>query len=105
MRLNGKTDDWQPHLEEALGFEEEHLLFSAESYNHKSLHYRHLTGVRGDYLYAIFLVTDDKVVYRKADSPCLDISESGQIRSTIVPISSEDEIGDLSRTLTPCSTS
>ncbi|MFN2354899.1 MAG: ATP-binding protein, partial [Desulfopila sp.] len=28
------------------------------------------------------------------------ISESGQIRSTIVPISSRDEIGDLSRTLT-----
>jgi hypothetical protein len=27
MRLNGKTDDWQPHLEEALVFGEEHRFF------------------------------------------------------------------------------
>jgi hypothetical protein len=79
MRLNGKTDDWQPHLEEALVFGEEHLLFSAEPYDHKSLHYRHLTGVRGDYLYAIFPVTDDNVIYRQTDSQRLDLSDHLQI--------------------------
>jgi dedicated sortase system histidine kinase len=79
MRLNGKTDDWRPHLDEALVFGEGHLLFSAESYNRKSLHYRHLTGVREDYLYAVFLVTDDKIVYRQADSPRLDLSDHLQI--------------------------
>jgi dedicated sortase system histidine kinase len=79
MRLNGKTDDWQPHLEEAIEFGKDHLLFSVEPYGHKSLHYRHLTGVRGDYLYAIFLVTDDKIIYRHADSPRLDLSDHLQI--------------------------
>ena len=79
MRINGKTDDWQPHLEEAVVFGEEHLLFSVESHKHKSLHYSHLTGVREDYLYAVFLVTDDEIVYRQADSPRLDLSNHLQI--------------------------
>ncbi len=79
MRINGKTDDWQPQLEEARDFGAEHLLFSVEPYSNESLHYRHLTGVRGDYLYAIFLVTDDKIVYRQANSLRLDLSDHLQI--------------------------
>jgi signal transduction histidine kinase len=61
IRINGKTDDWQPQLKEASEFGKDHLLFSSEPYNYDSLHYRHLTGVRGDYLYAVFLVTDNKL--------------------------------------------
>jgi two-component system sensor histidine kinase ChvG len=79
MRINGKTDDWQPQLAEAREFGEEHLLFSVEPYSHESLHYQHLTGVRGDYLYAIFLVTDDHLVYQHANSPRLDLSDHLQI--------------------------
>ncbi len=75
MRINGKTDDWQPQLAEAEEFGKEHVLFSSEPYRYASLHYRHLTGIRGDYLYALFLVTDDKVIYRQADSPHLDRSD------------------------------
>jgi len=79
MRINGKTDDWHPHLEEASDFGEDHLLFSSGPYSYESLHYRHLTGVRGAYLYAIFLVTDDQIVYRHAKSLRLDQSDHLQI--------------------------
>lgn len=79
MRINGKTDDWQPQLEEAGEFGKEHLLFSTEAHRHESLHYRHLTGVRGNYLYAIFLVSDDKVIYQQTNSPRLDLSDHLQI--------------------------
>ncbi len=79
MRINGKTDDWQPQLEEANEFGEDHLLFSTKEHNHQSLHYRHLTGVRGEYLYAVFLVIDDEVIYRQKDSPRLDLADHLQI--------------------------
>lgn len=79
MRINGKTDDWQPQLVEAREYKEDHLLLSIEPYDYKSLHYQHLTGVRGDYLYAIFLVTDDHVIYRQADTPRIDLSDHLQI--------------------------
>lgn len=79
IRINGKTDDWQPELKQARIFGQEHLLFSAETYRHESLHYRHLTGIRGEYLFAVFLVTDDKVIYRPPDSPRHDLSDHLQI--------------------------
>ncbi len=79
MRINGKTDDWQPQLAEAAEFGKDQVLFSSVPYSYDSLHYRHLTGVRGGYLYAVFLVTDDKVVYRQADSPHLELSDHLQI--------------------------
>lgn len=88
MRVNGKTDDWQPQLEEAGEFGEDHLLLSTGPYSAESLHYRHLTGIRGAYLYAIFLVTDDQIVYRHANSLRLDLSDHLQI-------SVEDQQGNL----------
>jgi two-component system, OmpR family, sensor histidine kinase ChvG len=88
MRINGKTDDWQPELKEAGEFGKEHLLFSSEPYKYESLHYRHLTGVRGDYLYAIFLVTDDKVIYQQSSSLRLDLSDH-------LEIGVEDQQGNL----------
>lgn len=79
MRINGKIDDWQPQLEEAREYGEDHLLFSVEPFDSESMHYRHLTGIRSEYLYAIFLVTDDKIVYRQANSLRLDLSDHLQI--------------------------
>ena len=58
MPINGKTDDWLPQLQEAREFGENNLLSSPETYSYESLHYKHLTGVRGEYLYAVFVVTD-----------------------------------------------
>lgn len=79
IRINGKPDDWLPQLNEAREFGEADLITSAVPYDYASLHYRHLTGVRGDYLYAIFLVTDDNIVYRQANSLRVDTADHLQI--------------------------
>jgi len=79
MRINGKIDDWLPHLSEARKYGEEHLLSSSRPYNYDSLHFQHMVGVRGKFLYAIFLVTDDHVVYRNPASLRLDLSDHLQI--------------------------
>ena len=68
IRLNGKTDDWQPELKQSEQFGAEHLLSSPEHYNPESLHFNHLLGQRGKYLYALFQVVDDHIVYRKKNS-------------------------------------
>ncbi len=79
MRINGKVDDWLPHLAEAQEFGQDQLLRETKPYHYESLHYKHLTGVRGKYLYAIFLVTDDLIVYRSPSSLRLDQSDHLQI--------------------------
>lgn len=95
IRLNGKVDDWQPQLEDAVEFGAAHLLSASTPYDYNSLHYRQLTGMRGNYLYAIFLVTDDHLVYRHPQSPHLDQSDH-------LLISIEDPQGELHRyTISP----
>jgi dedicated sortase system histidine kinase len=68
IRLNGKVDDWQPELSQSEEFGAEHLLASSGHYNPESLHFKHLLGQRGKYLYGLFLVQDDRLVYRHKDS-------------------------------------
>jgi len=68
IRLNGKADDWQPQLEQSDFFGAEHVLSSLAPYNPNSLTFKHLVGQRGKYLYALFVVQDDTLVYRHPNS-------------------------------------
>lgn len=68
IRLNGKVDDWQPELSQSEEFGAEHLLASSGRYNPASLRFKHLLGQRGKYLYGLFLVQDDHLVYRHKNS-------------------------------------
>lgn len=79
IRINGKSDDWQPQLQEAEEYAGEHLLTLADSYSYQSLHFQHMLGVQGEYLYTIFLVTDDQVVYRPEDSLEMEMADHLQI--------------------------
>ena len=79
IRLNGKSDDWLPQLKEAEEFAGEHLLTPESSYHYDSLHFRHMLGVQGEYLYAIFIVTDDHLVYRAKESLDIDSADHLQI--------------------------
>lgn len=92
IRLNGKTDDWMPQILEAEEFGGEHLLSTSapHPYSHESLHFKHLLGVRGNHIYAVFLVTDDKVVYRPPGS-------LGVARADHLQIGIEDKNGTLNR--------
>ncbi len=78
IRLNGKSDDWQPQLQQADEFASEHLLTHPVSYSYDSLHFKHMLGVQGEYLYAIFIVTDDTVVYRPEQS--LDVEKNDHLQ-------------------------
>ncbi len=90
MRLNGQTDDWQPEISEMEEFGEDRLLFASAPYHYSSLHFSQIVGQRGNYLYALFLVTDDHIVYRKKKSLRLDLSDHLQIAI-------EDKEGKLKR--------
>ncbi len=68
IRLNGKVDDWQPELQQSEEFGAEHVLSSLSAYNPDSFTFHHLVGQRGKYLYALFLVSDDTIVYRNPHS-------------------------------------
>jgi two-component system, OmpR family, sensor histidine kinase ChvG len=92
MRLNGKFDDWEPQLKEAEEFGRDHVLFSSKTYDNNSLHFKHLVGQRGEFLYAMFFVTDHKVVYQESNSDRLD-------RSDHLQIGVEDKSGKLHRYL------
>lgn len=79
IRLNGKADDWQSQIEEAQTFGGDHVVFASETYDPSSLSFQHLSGVREGYLYTIFLVKDDSVIYRNPLSLRLDKSDYLQI--------------------------
>ena len=79
IRLNGKSDDWLPQLHQAEEFAAEHLLRETGNYRYESLHFQHMLGVQGEYLYAIFVVTDDHVVYRPSQSLAIDGGDHLQI--------------------------
>ncbi|MDJ0623911.1 MAG: ATP-binding protein [Desulfocapsaceae bacterium] len=90
MRLNGKIDDWQPHLQSAQFFGEQNVLRSVRTFNRHNFSFTHLVGKRGKYLYGIFLVNDDKHVFRQPNSLALD-------RSDHLQIAIEDQEGNLNR--------
>ncbi len=79
MRLNGKLDDWQPQLDNAIKYSFEHQIFPDTPSTFTSLHFRHMVGKRQGYLYALFIVTDDTLVFRKKNSLYLDRSDHLQI--------------------------
>jgi two-component system, OmpR family, sensor histidine kinase ChvG len=90
MRLNGKFDDWEPQLKEAEQFGRAHVIFSSGPYDQGSMHFKHLVGQRGEYLWAMFLVTDHHVIYQESGSDRLD-------RSDHLQIGVEDKNGKLHR--------
>lgn len=73
IQLDGYAEDWSDYLDRALTYGPEHRL--AGSGPPDSLSFRNLVGVRGSYLYALFLVRDDHRVYRAPDSLRLDQSD------------------------------
>ncbi|MCI5114777.1 MAG: HAMP domain-containing protein [Candidatus Electrothrix sp. AU1_5] len=79
IQLDGKLDDWRPELAQAEEFAGEHLISSEGQYVFSSLNFRYLAGKQDKYLYAIFDVQDDHVVYRGKESLRLDRSDHLQI--------------------------
>ena len=60
-------------------FGNEHLLTKSPEHTPENLSFRHLAGMRGQYLYALFDIQDDKVTYRDKETLRLDRSDHLQI--------------------------
>jgi two-component system sensor histidine kinase ChvG len=92
VQLDGYIDEWQGLLEHTREYAAEHVLQSAGRYNPDSLSFRHLMGIWQRHLYVLFIVRDDKVVYRTPNSLQID-------RSDHLQIVLEDRDGQLQRYL------
>ena len=82
IKLNdGGIDDWLPDLSKAQTFGREHLLIENRYFNPESLSFRYLAGIQGEFLYALFDVVDDHLVYQ--GSNLLDFEKSDHLKIVI----------------------
>ncbi len=79
IQLDGYAEDWAPYQDRAQSFGAEHILESHVPYNPASLSFREMVGSYEHYLYVMFEVTDDHIVYRDPNSLRLDQSDGLQI--------------------------
>lgn len=75
IQLDGYIRDWDVELPHARSYSSDHLIFSRTRHAPTSLSFAHLLGIHGRYLYVMFDVTDDKIVYRRPNSLRLDQSD------------------------------
>lgn len=76
IRLNADLEDWRPPgVESSELYGENHRILTKAEYQPDDLSFRHLAGTQEQYLYAVFDVYDDQVVYRDRDTLRLDLSD------------------------------
>ncbi|WP_438864624.1 proteobacterial dedicated sortase system histidine kinase [Neptunicella sp.] len=79
IQLDGDLSDWQEYRHLALEYGEQNLIEPVVDYHPDSLHFTHMVGQFGPYLYAMFDVTDDKVLLRPQNSLRIDRNDYLQI--------------------------
>lgn len=98
IQLDGQLTDWDDYAQHTLHYAEDHLIegkrtYDRSQYQRNTLHFNHMVGKYGRYLYAFFEVTDDNVVYRAANSLRLErndhlkialLNPEGQFRHYVI---------------------
>ncbi len=87
IQLDGYLDDWLPYENRMQLFDAKNAFKGSES---SSLSYQLQLGTYGKHLYVVFKVDDDKIIYRRPNSPYLH-------RSDHLKIVLEDAHGKLKR--------
>lgn len=82
IQLDGKLDDWQDYQALMLNYGEPYLIDQVQDYDPHSLSFTHMVGQFDHYLYAMFKVVDDKVVFRPNNSLRIDRNDHLQIAMT-----------------------
>jgi dedicated sortase system histidine kinase len=72
IQLDGYVEDWTPYLRNAETFGQDHALRRPDGSAEGDLRFRHLMGRRGDHLYVLLQIEDDRIVYRPPGSRRLD---------------------------------
>jgi len=82
ITLDGRIDDWAELLDHAKYYGPQNVLkiYGRESpYEENSLNFKHIIGKSGNYYYALFIVTDDSLVFRNKNYVGLNKSDHLQI--------------------------
>ncbi|OQW91988.1 MAG: proteobacterial dedicated sortase system histidine kinase [Beggiatoa sp. IS2] len=79
VKLDGYTDDWKDYLDKMEEYAGKHILKNSGSYNPNSLSFKHLLGKYRNHLYALFIVRDEKLIYREGSTLHVDNSDHLQI--------------------------
>lgn len=79
IKLDGRVEDWFQSPDAPQMLAGEHLLHNVGFYSPESLSFEHRLGKHGKYVYALFEVTDDQVVFRSPKGFRLDRSDHLQI--------------------------
>ena len=82
IQLDGKLDDWQDYQGLMLNYGEPYLIDQIQDYDPQSLRFTHMVGQFDHYLYAMFKVVDDKVIFRPNNSLRIDRNDHLQIAMT-----------------------
>ncbi|OUD15356.1 proteobacterial dedicated sortase system histidine kinase [Thioflexithrix psekupsensis] len=79
IKLDGVVDEWTDYLEQAEYYADKHILKNQGIYDPNSLSFRHILGKYRQYLYALFIIKDQRLIYRDARALRLDRSDHIQI--------------------------
>lgn len=90
IRLDGQLDDWIDYQHLMLEYNERQLIEQNHIYSPQSLSFQHMVGQFGRYLYAMFAVTDDNLVFRPENSLRVD-------RNDYLLIAVTDQMGEFRR--------
>jgi two-component system sensor histidine kinase ChvG len=90
IQLDGRLGEWSPYQTKILSYDAQNIVLQNATHTPESLQFTHMVGQFGRYLYVMFAVIDDAVVYR--DENMLSIH-----RNDFLQIAMRDEFGQFQR--------
>lgn len=90
IRLDGQLGDWSEYAEHQLQYDGRRLISQQTPYDQQSLNFTHMVGQFGRYLYVMFDVIDDVVIYRNENSLSIH-------KNDFIQIAMRGELGQFER--------
>jgi len=79
IQLDGDVSDWDAYQAFKLNFAEQNLVQIQQAYRPQSLSFKHMIGRYDNFLYALFEVIDDSLIYRSRNSLRIDRNDYLQV--------------------------
>lgn len=82
IQLDGDASDWDQYQAFTLNYAEQNLVQIQQAYRPQSLSFKHMIGRYDNFLYALFEVVDDSLIYRARNSLRIDRNDYLQVAMT-----------------------
>ncbi len=79
IQLDGDASDWNEYQAFKLNYAEQNLVQIQQAYRPKSLSFKHMIGRYDNFIYALFEVVDDSMIYRAPNSLRIDRNDYLQV--------------------------